>query len=84
MDELKEERAMPDKKKVKHIKLTSHPGLPGAEVAKPIKWGAKTPPISGLWERFFFRPPETLKKTGPFFLSQLRQLRKPTATKGVF
>ncbi len=34
---------MPDKKKVKHIKLTSHPGLPGAEVAKPIRWGAKTP-----------------------------------------
>ncbi len=33
---------MPDKKKVKHIKLTSHPGLPGAEVVKPVTWGAKT------------------------------------------
>ena len=33
---------MTDKKRVKHIKLTSHPGLPGAEVLKPIKWGAST------------------------------------------
>ena len=33
---------MPDKKKVKHIKLTSHPGSPGAEVLKPIIWGAPT------------------------------------------
>jgi hypothetical protein len=33
---------MTDKKKVKHIKLTSHPGLPGAEVLKPIQWGAST------------------------------------------
>jgi len=33
---------MTDKKRVKHIKLTSHPGLPGAGVLKPIKWGAST------------------------------------------
>lgn len=38
---------MPDKKKIKHIKLTSHPGLPGAEVYKPIKWGASTPQERG-------------------------------------
>jgi GTP cyclohydrolase II len=46
MDELKE-AVMPDKKKIKHIKLTSHPGLPGAEVYKPIKWGASTPQERG-------------------------------------
>ena len=46
MDELKE-AAMPDKKKVKHIKLTSHPGLPGSETLKPIKWGAPTPKERG-------------------------------------
>jgi GTP cyclohydrolase II len=33
---------MPDKKRVKHIKLTSHPGTPGGEVLRPIKWGART------------------------------------------
>ena len=38
---------MPDKKKIKHIKLTSHPGLPGAEVYKPIKWGASSPQERG-------------------------------------
>lgn len=38
---------MPDKKKIKHIKLTSHPGLPGAEVYKPMKWGASTPQERG-------------------------------------
>ncbi|MCX6118139.1 MAG: GTP cyclohydrolase II [Proteobacteria bacterium] len=31
---------MPDKKRVKHIKLTSHPGMPGGEIQRPIKWGA--------------------------------------------
>ena len=38
---------MPDKKRVKHIKLTSHPGMPGSEILKPIKWGAKTPQERG-------------------------------------
>jgi GTP cyclohydrolase II len=46
LDELKE-AVMPDKKKIKHIKLTSHPGLPGAEDYKPIKWGASTPQARG-------------------------------------
>ena len=31
---------MPDKKRVKHIKLTSHSGEPGGELLRPIKWGA--------------------------------------------
>ena len=38
---------MPDKKKVKHIKLTSHPGLPGTDHAKHITWGAATPSECG-------------------------------------
>lgn len=38
---------MPDKKKVKHIKLTSHPGLPGTDHAKHITWGAATPSERG-------------------------------------
>ncbi len=37
---------MPDKKRVKHIKLTSHPGLAG-EILRPIKWGAPTPQERG-------------------------------------
>ncbi|MCX6126147.1 MAG: GTP cyclohydrolase II [Proteobacteria bacterium] len=31
---------MPDKKRIKHIKLTSHSGEPGGELLRPIKWGA--------------------------------------------
>ena len=38
---------MSDKKRVKHIKLTSHPGGPGGELLRPIKWGAKTPQERG-------------------------------------
>jgi GTP cyclohydrolase II len=45
--ELIKEAQMPDKKKVKHIKLTSHPGLPGSDLSKPIKWGAATPAERG-------------------------------------
>jgi GTP cyclohydrolase II len=36
-----------DKKRIKHITLTSHPGMPGSEILRPISWGAKTPKLRG-------------------------------------